>query len=74
MRKLNSVLSLVKMRRNVKYILVFSISWMFVLLYYLQGSGNKVRKPRPDICRVVKFESLADYTVLLAHSVTQIVS
>lgn len=44
MRKINSIYSLVKMRRNVKFILVFSISWMFVLLYFLQGSG-KVTKP-----------------------------
>lgn len=42
MRKLNSVISLAKMRRNVKFFLVFCISWMFVLFYFLQGSANKV--------------------------------
>ncbi|KAL7045278.1 hypothetical protein ACKWTF_002183 [Chironomus riparius] len=39
-RKLN-LISLAKMRRNVKFFIVFCISWMFVLLYYLQGSANK---------------------------------
>ncbi|CAO1361295.1 unnamed protein product [Diamesa hyperborea] len=29
------------MRRNIKIILIFSVSWMFVLLYYFQGPGNK---------------------------------
>lgn len=31
------------MRRNIKFILVLSFSWMFVLLYYFQGPGNKVK-------------------------------
>lgn len=27
------------MRRNVKILLIFSISWMFVIIYYLQTNG-----------------------------------
>jgi hypothetical protein len=42
MRKLSTIFTIIKMRRNVKIILAFSISWMFVLLYYFQVNGTKV--------------------------------
>lgn len=42
MRKLSTILYTIKMRRNVKIVLIFSISWMFVLLYYFQTNGSKV--------------------------------
>ena len=66
MRKINSFFSLIKMRRNVKLIIIFCISWMFLLLYYLQGTtNNKVRelnhisdclddKKKHEKCRIIK--------------------
>lgn len=50
MRKIKSVFSLIKMRRNVKFILIFSISSMFILLY-MQGSGNKVISRDFECCK-----------------------
>jgi hypothetical protein len=35
----------VAMRRNVKVLLLFSMAWMFVIIYYLQTNGDsKVRQ------------------------------
>ncbi|CRL00839.1 CLUMA_CG014090, isoform A [Clunio marinus] len=41
MRKITSILSVIRIRRNVKFLLVFFISWIFLLVYYLQGTVNK---------------------------------
>lgn len=47
---------LVKMRRNVKVLLLFSMAWMFVIVYYLQSSKDD----KPEENRALRLkESLA---------------
>lgn len=36
------MLRTVKMRRNVKFLLLLSISWMFIMVYYFQSNNAKV--------------------------------
>lgn len=49
-----NILIPLKMRRNLKFVVLLSVSWMFVMLYYFQASNTKVRYLYLEICFIYK--------------------